>query len=265
MERSLRREPYGAVVSALEAAAKRQVAWNAYARVANMLGRLGGGAALSALEREALGVSAYRIHAVRALADSRDPEAVEALFRLFAEGRASVRRAAAMALAERKPARAAETMLRFLRSHRGGARAPVLRAVRALGKPHELIEMLMADETIGVAARVDALETIETHRREIGRVRVERVFERLARARAAGVASVAREAADLYRARRTLLRPSERAPGETLVRPARGVGHVPTDRLLRPATGADDAETGPRAEGLVSGILRRLKEAFDGD
>ncbi|MBM3495784.1 MAG: hypothetical protein FJX72_15880 [Armatimonadetes bacterium] len=262
--RRLRAEPYDAVVVALANAAQRQTQWNLYARVVYMLARVGGSDALRKLETEATRMPAFSGQTVRALAMVGGDEADAVLLRLLASRRAALRRSVALVLARRRSVRAVAPLFSSARLKSGRPDPGIVVALRTMGRSARLIEMLFEDPTLDASARVHIIETIESMPRELGRVDARRVLNRLARTAPDANQGAIAEADKLYWDRKTLLRPSERLPDATLLRPASGVGPMSSDRLLRPADGEPDTAQPDRREGMLGGILRRLKEAFDG-
>lgn len=267
--RRLSREPRDLVVGALSAAAQRQTEWNRYARVVNMLGKLDDPEALGVLRNEIGRKSTFAIHAVRAIGRMTVEGAEDALWDVVKSGRAAHRRAAAESLARRRVGRVVGPLCRLAR--RRGSRTPdqsLVRALRSMGRPHDLFVYLLTDTKMDTPARVEAMEDLEALQRHLNwrRLNVMNLLEGFAQNPRCPWREAAEQAADLYYARRTLLRPSERSPSDTLVRPASGPDRTPAERLVRPvseAVTADPSET--ERPGFLQSVLRKLRDALDGD
>jgi hypothetical protein len=270
--RRLAREPLEVVIPAIVSAAQRQTEWHRYARVVNLLGRFDDPRVLSALETEATRKNPFAVHAARALARMSVEGVEPVLFRLLTHKHVMIRRAAAKGLARRRVGRAVAPLCRLARRRRTGRPdSALIEALRSMGSVRDLFVYLLTDDSIDVRERVQAMIDLEEMHREFGRVNVMRILEREYADPRCKWGAQAMEAADLYYARRTLLRPSERQGNENLVRPASGPDRTPVEMLVRPSeaeaagASAGSATEAGAAENAVQRVFRWIRDALDGD
>lgn len=265
IRRLLSREPTDLVVQSLAAAAQAETRWNRYVRIANMLGYLDNGPAQEVLKAQAARKDRLAVHAVRALGRMSGAGVEDALWTLVGARRMAVRRAAAVALARRRTGRIVAPLCRYARRTRSGIPDRALvDALKSMGRVRDLLAYLLTDDTIKALERVQAIEDLEAMRREFGRINAERILARDAEDPRCAWRRQARETLDLYRAKRTLLRPADRLDSDTLLRPAHGPDQTPSEMLLRPSETAETPDTPPPEEGVIQGVLHRLRDLLDG-
>lgn len=261
----LSREPNDAVVQSLAKAAQSETRWNRYVRIANMLGYLNSPYAERALEAETARKDGLAVHAVRALGRMTVEGVEDALWSLVGARRVAVRRAAAAALARRRTGRVVAPLCRYARRTRSGVPDQALvGALKSMGRVRDLVVYLLTDDTITTSERVQAIENLEAMRAEFGRINVERMLAREADNPRCAWRHQASEALDLYRAKRTLLRPAERLRNDTLLRPAHGPDRTPSEMLLRPNESGEVPESASSTGGVFQDVLQRLRDLLEG-
>ncbi len=263
---ALAREPRDTVIRALASAASAEKRWNRYVRVVNMLGSLDDTHALVALRGEASRKDGLAVHAVHALGRMAVAGVEDALWECLRARYVAVRRAAAMALARRRTGRVVAPLCRYARrAGKAGPDRTFVAALKSMGSVRDLFTYLLTDDTITVHDRVEAIEHLEAMRREFGRFNSERILTMYAENPDCAWSAAAGETLDLYMAKRTLLRPSDRLADDTLLRPAHGPDRTPAEMLLRPHDGVENPEPPASRSGFFQTVVQRLRDLLDGE
>jgi len=253
--------PPSVTVPELSAALERATTWVEYQRVVRLLARIG--------KPDALGVVAQQIRtnrrwsgiAIRALQIAGGEDQMRLLIEILPQSRRRVALRIAAALARRKYLPGILPICRHRLIYSGGNNGLLRQALEGYGPPHRLPAQIADDPSLTSEAAVETIVALK-EAGVLGRRDVQAELDR----RAASLADErARIVARMYRERTTLLRPSDRAPDETLLRPASAANRTPTDQLLAPSSVAEaDDQAEPRA-GWLGRVWDAVKDALDGE
>ena len=252
--------PPSVAVRELSAALQRATTWVEYQRVACLLARIGGPDALEVLAQQIRTNRRWSGIAVRALQLAGGEDQMRLLIELLPQSRRRVALRIAAALARRKYLPGILPICRHRLIYNGGNNGLLRQALEGYGPPHRLPAEIADDPSLTLEAAVETIVALK----EAGVLRRLDVQAELDRHAASLADERAQIVARRYRECTTLLRPSDRAPDDTLLRPASGADRTPTDQLLTPSSAAEaDEEAKPRA-GWLSRAWDAVKDALDG-
>jgi HEAT repeat protein len=228
MLQQLRRVPVEQVMPPLASAFQKVKEKGAFFRLACLLAEIGTEEATVELIRHARTSKRFPRLIVRALARSSHPAALGAIIDILKSGSVGQAATAAAALGQVRTVKVVEPLCRAIKE-RPNIADVALRSLRMTGRPANLARMILKEATYTPSDRLRILRALAAmpvyvFPLSFAPFNGERWLEREAASLNSPVRTAAKEAMELLRHQRMLLRPASVQPEATLLRPAANAG-----------------------------------------